>query len=119
MSDLHKGASGKLFEFAKANRKKQTIAEKILWNTLRNRKLNGHKFRRQHPVAQFIADFYCHESKLIIEVDGGYHNGQEQAEIDTGRTHELVELGLKVIRFSNHDIEHKLEWVTMQILKHV
>jgi len=95
MNNPHKGANSKLFEFAKANRKKQTPAEKILWDTLQNRKLDGYKFRRQHPISRFIADFYCHESKLIVEVDGGYHSGQEQAEIDKGRTHELEEQGLR------------------------
>ncbi|MDW3209483.1 MAG: endonuclease domain-containing protein [Reichenbachiella sp.] len=117
MNNLHKGASSKLFEFAKANRKKQTPAEKILWDALRNRKLEGHKFRRQHPISQFIADFYCHEFKLIVEVDGGYHSGQEQAEIDKGRTHELEELGIKVIRFKNEDVMNELEWVKLKILQ--
>ncbi|WP_422359964.1 endonuclease domain-containing protein [Reichenbachiella sp.] len=117
MSDLHKGADSKLFEFAKANRKKQTKTEKILWDVLRNRKLEGHKFRRQHPISSFIADFYCHQSKLIIEVDGGYHLEQEQAEVDKGRTHELEKLGLRVIRFSNSEVGHDLEWVKMKIRK--
>lgn len=119
MNNLHKGASSKLFEFAKVNRKKQTPAEKILWDALRNRKLEGHKFRRQHPISQFIADFYCHESSLIVEVDGGYHSGKEQAEIDEGRTQELKEIGLKVIRFKNEDVINELDWVKLKILKHI
>lgn len=117
MSELHKGANSRLFEFAKANRKKQTTAEKILWNVLRNRKLDGHKFRRQHPISNFIADFYCHELKLIIEVDGGYHMEQEKAEFDQARTHELKELGLNVIRFKNSEVEQELEYVKTTIKK--
>lgn len=118
INDLHKGANGKLFEFAKANRKKLTKAEKILWDILRNRKLGGYKFRRQHPISHFIADFYCHQSKLIIEVDGGHHQTQEQSEIDKGRTHEIEELGLRVLRFQNTDVEQKLDWVLLQTRKH-
>jgi very-short-patch-repair endonuclease len=66
-----------------------TKAEKILWESLRNRRLNGFKFRRQHPVADFIADFFCLECSLAIEVDGGYHNTEEQAQHDKERSRKL------------------------------
>ncbi|WOK05895.1 endonuclease domain-containing protein [Imperialibacter roseus] len=66
-------------------RKNHTAAENLLWQNLRGRKLGGHKFRRQHPVAGFIADFYCHEAKLVIELDGKIHNLSEQKEYDGGR----------------------------------
>lgn len=66
-----------IFSKAKELRKSMTIAEKILWKHLRNNKLNGLKFRRQHPLDIFIADFYCHPKRLIIELDGGIHDTLE------------------------------------------
>ena len=71
MSDeLHKGAAGEIFNFARTLRKDQTEPERILWRHLRGKRLGGHKFRRQHPIKNYIADFYCHEARLVIEVDG-------------------------------------------------
>ena len=64
-------------ENAKANRKDPTEAENILWNALRNR-ATGYKFRRQHPIESYIADFVCLETWLIVEVDGGYHTSETQ-----------------------------------------
>jgi len=81
-----------------------TIAEKILWQKLRNNQVNGLKFRRQHPVDIFILDFYCHERKLAIEVDGGIHIQIDQKEWDENRTFELNELGIKVLRFTNDEV---------------
>ena len=81
-----------------------TPAEKTLWVYLRDKKFMGIKFRRQHPISRFIADFYCHELKLVIEIDGGYHDDREQHELDTGRENELKELGLTIIRFRNEEI---------------
>jgi very-short-patch-repair endonuclease len=70
---LHQGAKGNVFTLAQRQRGAMTLAEKQLWNELKSRKLGGLKFRRQHPVHYYIADFYCHEKRLIIEVDGGIH----------------------------------------------
>ena len=78
-----------IFENAKELRKSMTEAEEILWKHLRNNKLNELKFRRQHPLDIFIADFYCHQKKLIIELDGGIHDTLDQKEYDEGRTFEL------------------------------
>ncbi|HEY0744170.1 MAG TPA: endonuclease domain-containing protein [Chryseosolibacter sp.] len=99
------------------NRQVQTEAENILWGRLRNRKLGGFKFRRQHPIANFIADFFCLERNLVIEVDGDYHNYKEQAEYDEGRTYELKELNVQVIRFTNREIKENLGFVLSEILK--
>ncbi len=118
-SNLHKGASKELFEFAKQNRQSATEAEELLWQSLRNRKLNGYKFRRQHPISNFIVDFYCHESRLVVEVDGGYHKDREQKEYDDGRTYELKELGVKVIRFDNKEVIVNLNKVLNIIEKHL
>lgn len=117
MGDLHKGAEKKLFEFARQHRKEQTAAEDLLWRNLRGKKLSGLKFRRQHPLSGFIADFYCHELALVVEVDGSSHDGVDQNEYDAGRTYVLNELGIRVIRFTNEEILTKTVWVLSEIRK--
>lgn len=67
--NLHFGATANQFQNSKILRKNSTVAEDLMWNELRNRKLGGFKIRRQHPIEEFIADFYCNEAKLIIEID--------------------------------------------------
>ncbi len=114
---MHLGAGGKLFDYARQNRRQSTEAESLLWEYLRNRKLNGLKFRRQHPLNNFIADFYCHEAKLAIELDGEVHDLEEQKDYDIGRTYELNELGITVIRFTNQKVFNKTEEVLNQIIK--
>lgn len=75
---MWKGAPAESFRKAQNLRKNETKAEKILWIRFRNNQFGGYKFRRQHPISLFIADFYCHKLKLIIEIDGEYHNNFEQ-----------------------------------------
>lgn len=113
--NLHKYASAKIFENAKALRRSATEAEQILWQQLRNKKLNGLKFRRQHPIDKWIADFYCHEKKLVIELDGSVHNDKEIIEYDEARTKDLKELGMNVIRFKNEDVMTNMETVLKTI----
>ena len=96
-----------------------TEAEKILWSCLRNRKFYGFKFRRQHPVSDFIADFYCHEANLVVEVDGEYHNDSEQRAYDENRTYHLKELRIKVIRFTNSEVINNLDYVLHEISTHL
>ena len=104
------GASPEIFRRASELRKRMTKAERILWSALRKKQICGKRFRRQHPIDKFIVDFYCHECKLIIEVDGGIHNNPEQREHDIGRTYDLEQLGLKIIRFTNDQaIFHSIE----------
>ena len=91
---------------ARALRKKMTKAELIIWSALRNRKLNGFKFRRQQPVFYYIVDFYCHELRLIIEVDGEIHNAPEQRLSDSKRDKSLKENGYIVLRITNEDVEN-------------
>lgn len=117
MGDLHKGAENKLFEFARQNRKEQTAAEDLLWRNLRGKKLGGLKFRRQHPLAGFIADFYCHELALVVEVDCSVHDEIGQNEYDAGRTYVLKALGIRVIRFTNEEVLTKTAWVLGEIRK--
>lgn len=103
-SKMHYGAAPILYGFAKQMRINPTDAEDFLWKQLSENKYKKWRFRRQHPILYFIADFYCHKAKLIIEVDGGYHNIPQQHEYDINRDQELVELGLKVIRFTNEEV---------------
>jgi very-short-patch-repair endonuclease len=117
--NLHQGASQKLFDFARLNRKKETPAEYNLWQHLRSRRLNGLKFRRQHPLGTYIADFYAHEAKLFIELDGEYHTETEQKEYDAGRTYELKELGIKVLRFTNKEVFSDINNVLQTIKKYL
>jgi cyclase len=103
------------FELAKQLRNNQTEAERFLWEHLKYINIKGIRFKRQHPVLYFIADFYCHKAKLIIEVDGGYHNLPEQYLYDKSRDVELEELGLKVIRFTNEEVMNNIELVLKTI----
>ncbi|MGM9746433.1 MAG: endonuclease domain-containing protein [Paludibacteraceae bacterium] len=110
--DMFYGAYSALFEKASMLRTTMTYAETLLWNRLKNRQL-GVKFRRQHPLDIFIADFYCHACKLVIEIDGDIHNFQH--EYDVGRTAELQRYGIRVIRFTNEDVESHIEQVVERI----
>jgi leucyl-tRNA synthetase/very-short-patch-repair endonuclease len=94
----------KTFEFAKRNRKNLTEAEDKMWQLVRNRYIDNYKFRRQHPIAGFIPDFVCLEKKLIIEIDGGYHNEEEQIIFDGARENWLKEFDFDIIRFTNEEV---------------
>jgi len=94
-----------------------TQAESLLWEALKGKQLDGLKFRRQHPVHLYIADFYCHKLRLIIEIDGAYHNFEKQQLLDKQRTLDLESQGLKVIRFTNWEVENNLKGVLIRIRK--
>ena len=89
-------------KFARQLRRNQTDAEKFLWSTLRNRQLNGYKFKRQVPVGIYIADFLCQEAMLIVELDGVQH--AEQQDYDQRRTHWLESQGFRVLRLWNNEV---------------
>lgn len=112
------GAPALIHKQAKELRGRETKAEKILWSFLSNRKLNV-KFRRQHPISQFIVDFYCHELKLIIEADGEIHLRKEQQEYDEMRDEHLKNFGLHLIRFNNSQILKHPELVINRIQKEI
>ena len=97
-------SSKNIVENAKELRQRQTKAEEILWQFLRNKNINGLKFRRQHYIKNYIADFYCSEKMLSIELDGGIHLNKEQIEYDEFRTKVLNELGITELRFTNEEI---------------
>ena len=103
-----------LKRFAKENRHNMTLAEKILWEELRNNK-TGYKFRKQHPIGDYIADFICIEKKLVIEVDGGYHNTLEQQQDDAVRTIDIEKMGYSVIRFTNDEVEKQVATIILRI----
>jgi very-short-patch-repair endonuclease len=94
---------GLLKQFVKKNRKNETPAETVLWKFLRNDQLGVH-FRRQHIIGEFIADFAYLPKRLIIEVDGGYHQLPTQQISDSKRTAWLEKKGFKVVRFTNEEI---------------
>jgi len=108
-----------LIENARDLRKTETKQEEILWYFLRNRNLNGYKFRRQHPVEHFIADFACLEANLIIELDGGQHNEDKSIKYDDARSKFLESKGFKIIRFWNNEINENLEGVLESILNNL
>jgi len=112
---MWKGAPSDLFSKAQFLKRNETIAEKLLWEKLRNNQLEGLKFRRQHPVNIYIADFYCHKFKLIIELDGDYHNQEEQKQKDEVRTEVLGLNDLKIIRFKNEEVEQDINQVLITI----
>ena len=105
---------GLLKELQQERKKQTTQAEQILWEVLRGKKL-GFKFRRQHIIDDFIVDFVCLEKNLIIEVDGKYHNSNEQQEADDLRTEILNSYGYKVIRFKNKELIGSIDSVLRKI----
>ncbi len=109
------GATPIIFERARLLRLNQTKYEIVLWNYLKNKQLLGLKFRRQHPISNFIADFYCHSKKLVIEIDGKSHFNKEAKEYDTGRTAEFEKFGITEIRFTNQQVELETEFVVSKI----
>ena len=112
-ADQWKYSSG----LAKFNRQHPTEAEEKLWEEVRNRKLAGFKFRRQHPIEAYIPDFVCLEKKLVVEVDGAYHNDEEQRKNNEFRTLTLKKNNYQLIRFTNEDVLNKTNWVLDEIKK--
>lgn len=100
-------------ELARTLRKQATPAEKFLWHRLRNKQLNGLKFRRQHPIGRYVVDFYCAELRLIVEVDGEIHKNQYDQ--DQFREDWLKAKGYFVVRFTNQQVINEIESVLRQI----
>ena len=96
-------------------RHRTTNAEKLLWKELRNRKVAGFRFRRQHPILEFIVDFFCYEASLVIELDGDVHLDAAQQERDIERTRLLISQGIRVIRFKNDEVERDIQKVICRI----
>ena len=111
-------------EIARKLRRNQTPQEKIMWEQLRNRRLDGKKFIRQYVINYildgkerfFVADFYCAEKKLVVEIDGAYHD--DRKEYDSFRDSIIKEKGMRVVRFTNTEVENNLQDVLEKIVKH-
>jgi very-short-patch-repair endonuclease len=113
--NMWKGAPPQIFSNAKKLRENPTEAEELLWLALKSNQVNDYKFRRQHPISIYIADFYCHKLKLVIEIDGEYHLSEEQQVLDKERTATIEFNGVKVIRFTNEEVLLKLPEVINKI----
>jgi very-short-patch-repair endonuclease len=107
-----RGPDHKSIRIARRLRGNQTDAETVLWNRLRNRQVDGHKFVRQQPVLGYICDFVCREKLLVIEVDGGQHSESTE---DVIRDRRLSDEGYRVLRFWNNDVLGNIEGVLSQI----
>ena len=108
-------ADQRTVELAKELRRKMTPHEKVLWRCLKTNKIAGLKFRRQHPIKFYIADFYCHEARLVIEVDGPIHDISDRWEHDQQRSGVIEDFGIMVLRFSNDQIRYHLTEVLKRI----
>lgn len=93
-----------------------TDAEKLLWSKLRMKQLKGLMFSRQKPLGEYIADFYCHRAKLVIEVDGGHHFSADSTEYDRIRDEFMQSTGLMVLRFTNKEVMDNIEGV-MEVIE--
>ena len=100
-------------ETARLLRKNMTDSEKLLWEQLKGKQVMGLRFRRQHPIDIFIADFYCHDARLVIEIDGEIH--KVKVEYDDGREAEIERYNIKILRFSNDEIMSNIDEVINRI----
>jgi len=107
----------KKIEFARVLRKRMTKAERKFWDRVRNRKLDNLKFRRQQVIVGFIADFYCDQLDLVVEIDGGVHDEEYQQIIDAVRDVCFAEKGLRVLRVRNNEVLNDIETVVQTIRK--
>ncbi len=112
---MHYGATVKIFQFAEDLRKNPTESESIMWDILKSEAYVEYRFRRQHPISKFIADFYSHKLRMVIEIDGGYHLRHEQREYDSFRDSDMKEFGISVIRFSDNDVINNSSLVTERL----
>jgi len=111
---MYLAASASLFGFSKQLRLQETPAEKLLWSRLSRNQL-GVKFRRQHPIYYYVADFYCHSHKIIVEVDGPIHNSKENQFNDLIRTSGFNEFNIEVMRFTNEEVINNIDDVVFRI----
>jgi len=106
-------AKPEVIEAAKILRKRMTYSEELLWEKLNKKQICGLRFRRQHPIDIFIADFYCHKVRLVVEIDSEIHNRRK--DYDIGRTAEMERYDIKVIRFTNYQITNNIAEVIKSI----
>ena len=102
-------------ELARRRRNAQTSAEDLLWQRIRNRQINGFKFRREHQFGNYICDFFCREANLVVECDGEVHDQNESWHHDQARDAYMISQGLRILRFTNQQILHDTESVLREI----
>ena len=102
-----------MVEVARGFRKELSRSEALLWSELRDRALDGRKFRRQHPIGPFVVDFYCAQEQLVIEVDGPIHRSQRDN--DRNRQQLLEAVGLRVLRVGSEEVERNFDEVLAEI----
>ena len=112
---IYGGASPEKFRFAQEQRRNPTVTENLLWTELRAKRLDGYKFRRQHPYNHFVLDFFCISLNLCIEIDGGIRNERLNAEYDKVRTQVLKDNGIHEIRFTNRQVLYEMKAVLKRI----
>lgn len=100
----------------RALRRTSPLAERLMWQHLRDRRLGGWKFRRQYGIAHYVADFCCVECRLVVELDGLSHEGEDAAEYDLNRQNYLESLGFRVVRFQNEQIYRNINGVLETLL---
>jgi very-short-patch-repair endonuclease len=108
-----RGTNPQVEQAARDLRKNLTPAEEYLWQALKSKQLNGLRFRSQHPVGNFILDFYCPSCKLVVEVDGSIHDDRQ--DYDLARTQSLEAYGYFVLRFTNNEVLGELDTVLAKI----
>ena len=108
-----------LKQLARKLRNDRTLGEVLLWNELKNKQLYGFDFHRQKPLLNYIVDVYCHDLDLVIEIDGLYHNWEEQDERDILRDKELASYGLTILRFTEQEVRKDMQNVLRAIEQHV
>jgi very-short-patch-repair endonuclease len=113
------GAGKNIFIKAFKLRNNMTDAEKALWEVLKKRDIFNVRFKRQHPIDIFIVDFYCHNYKLAIEVDGDIHLEKEIIDYDDGRTHDIEQYGVTILRFTNREVFENIDKVKDCILNEI
>jgi very-short-patch-repair endonuclease len=109
-------SSSIIVQAARGQRRQATPMEQRLWDEVRDRRLAGLKFRRQHPYGPFILDAFCVKHLLEVEVDGPVHDDPPQADHDAARTEYLERRGIRVLRFTNDEVEHDLPGVLRRIV---
>jgi len=106
-----------IYEICRRLRAELTPSERTLWKALRSKHLGGLKFRRQHPLGRYIADFYCPSAGLVVEIDGLVHDERDQAQYDSIRDEELKSRDLRILRFTVKEVENELGTVLAKILR--
>ena len=107
----------KLKQLSRELRENMTDAERLLWNKVRMKQINGYQFYRQKPIGDYIVDFYCPKAKLIIEVDGSHHFSDEVIENDRIRDEVISSLGLTILRFTNVEVMTDIDSVIENVLE--